>query len=396
MRGRADECRDLTLSVHPPTGSTDDNSGVSMFDTSELQGGAERHSIRPTVSCSLSELSRMAGARQAVSRAELRLGDPVSDPEIFYRQGSQDIHALSEDLALVRSDFCGFHPMRINLDVRGLLYFHFRLEGTSEEEIPGLGRRRLDRDCFIVSATSRPELWVRDLVGDAWRTVGIICRPPAFAAQELQWLGDNLPEALRCFRSGEDVEFAFVGDLTAEMRSAVQSLMHTRMPREIRDTYLRAKVVELVCLALARIRERQEAETTTNLPVRLHPRDVEAIQHARRILLASSPIPPLAVLARRVGINRNKLAFGFKHLYGVTIGEFDRATRLERARRLLQREELPIRCVASLAGYEDPGSFSKAFRLEYGVLPSELRGMGEEKVTEARFIGTAARHAGPA
>lgn len=318
----------------------------------------------------------------------------AADPVNFYTRGSQEIHALSEDLVLVRSDFCGFSPVRINLDVRGLLYLHFRLEGLSEEEIPGIGCRRLERECFILSATSRPGFWVRDLVGDAWRTVGIICRPPAFAERELQWLGDNLPEELRRFRSAEEFEFAFAGDLTAEMRSAVQSLMHTRMPREIRNTYLRAKVVELVCLALARIKDRREAQATTSLPIRLNSRDIEAIRNARRILLSHSPLPTLAALARRVGINRNKLAFGFKHLFGLTIGEFDRVSRLERARKLLQQEDLPIRCVAGLAGYEDPGSFSKAFKLEYGVLPSELRGLGGEKVTEARFIGTTARHDG--
>jgi transcriptional regulator GlxA family with amidase domain len=170
--------------------------------------------------------------------------------------------------------------------------------------------------------------------------------------------------------------------------------MHTKMPREIRHTYLRAKVVELLCLALARIRSRHDAQPAATPPVRLNSRDIEAIQYARRFLLANSSAPPLGALARRVGINRNKLAFGFKRLFGVTVGEFDRTVRLERARSLLQRADLPIRCVATLAGYEDPGSFSKAFKLEYGVLPSALRGMLTEKMTETRFFGTVARHGG--
>jgi AraC-like DNA-binding protein len=374
-----------------------------MSSASDLLSTEERHQLRPTVNCSLGDLPRMAEADGLGRVPEFGGGDHLriveraamaANPPNFYNRGSQEIHALGEDLALVRSDFCGFSPVRINLEVRGLLYLHFRLEGLSEEEIPGIGRTRIERECFILSATSRPDYWVRDLIGDAWRTVGIVCRAPAFAERDLQRLGDRLPEELRGFRSGEDFEFAFVGDLTSEMRSAVQSLMYTKMPREIRETYLRAKVVELVCLALARIGGRQEIDTAETPTVRLNSRDIEAIRHARRFLLANSPALPLGALARRVGINRNKLAFGFKRLFGVTIGEFDRTVRLERARSLLQRDDLPIRCVASLAGYEDPGSFSKAFKLEYGVLPSELRGMGTEKVTETRFFGTAARHGG--
>ncbi len=381
----------------------DSHSGVGMSSASELLSTDERHPLSPTLNCSFDELPRMAKAYELglvpefVGGGGLRFVERtavVADPANFYSCGSQEIHTFSEDLALVRSDFCGFSPMRINLEVHGILYLHFRLEGLSEEDIPGLGRRRLERECFILSATSRPRFWVRDLLGNSWRTVAIVCRVPAFAERDLQWLGDNLPEELSRFRSGEEFEFAFVGDLSSEMRSAVQSLMHSKMPREIHRTYLRAKVVELLCLALARIRGRDDAETTASPPVRLNSRDIEAIQCARRFLLANSPMLSLGALARRVGINRNKLAFGFKSLFGVTIGEFDRTVRLERARRLLQRADLPIRSVASLSGYEDPGSFSKAFRLEYGVLPSALRGMRTEKMTETRFFGTDARHGG--
>jgi AraC-like DNA-binding protein len=309
-------------------------------------------------------------------------------------RGLRGIHMLTEDMVLARSDLSGFGPTRYELDVRGWLYLHFRLDGVSDEEIPGLGRRRVERECFILSASSRPGIWAREMVGDAWRAVAIVCRP-TFAQQDLCWLSDSLPEEVRRFRAGDEVEFAFVGELTGEMRNAAQCLLHTRMPPEIRNTYLRAKAVELVCLALARIKGGQEAAAAASLPIRLGSRDVEAIQSARRFLLENSPAPPLSALARRVGINRNKLAFGFKHIFGVTIGEFDRALRLARARSLLQREQLSIHHVANLAGYADPGSFSKAFKLEYGVLPSELRCADAEKVTAARHFGTTARHGNP-
>lgn len=309
-------------------------------------------------------------------------------------RGLQGIHPLSEDLMLVRSDLSGFNPTRYELDVRGWLYLHFRLDGLTDDDLPGAGRRRVERECFILSASSRPGVMGREMVGDVWRSVAIICRP-SFAQQDMCWLGDSLPEELRRFRSGDEVEFTFVGELTGEMRNAAQCLLYTKIPQEIRNTYLRAKAVELVCLALARIRGGEEAAAAVSLPIRLGSRDVEAIQSARRFLLANSPAPPLSALARRVGINRNKLAFGFKHIFGVTIGEFDRALRLQRARSLLQREQLSIHHVANLAGYADPGSFSKAFKLEYGVLPSELRCAGAEKVTVAQHFGTAARHVNP-
>lgn len=372
-----------------------------MSNSIQPQNSSE---LRPILYASLTDLPRIAEAYERGLIPEFvrgggvrfleRTSSAAANTPQFYDSGLQEIDTFSEDLVLVRTDFRGFRPMRVNLDVRGCLYLHFRLDGLSDEQIPSAGRRRFERECFVLSATSHPEIWVRDIVGDAWRTVGIVCRPPAFAQQELRRLGEKLPEELRRFSSGEEIEFAFVGALTAEMRGAVQSLMYTKMPREIRNAYLRAKVVELVCLALARIGDRHEADAATALPVRLNFRDIEAIRRAHRLLIANSEAPPLGALARQVGINRNKLAFGFKRLFGVTVGEFDRVLRLERARRLLQQGGLPIRHIATLAGYEDPGSFSKAFKLEFGVLPSEWRGMDPEKVTEARFFGTPARHGG--
>ena len=374
-----------------------------MSNSMESQNG---RALSPAMYASLADLPRLAEvyARGAIARITRGTGVRCVDPGLVETAelpepcdfGLQQIDALSEDLVLVRTDFDRFSPARINLEVSGCLYLHFRLEGLSDEQIPGAGRRHLDRESFILSATSRPGLWVRDVLGSAWRTVGIVCRPPALALQELRWLGDNLPEPLRRFGAGEEVEFAFVGELTAEMRAAVQSLMHARMPPEIRDTYLRAKVVELMCLALARVRGAPQADEAAGVAVRLSARDVQAIRSARRSLLASSPAPSLGALARQVGINRNKLAFGFKRLFGVTVGEFERVLRLERARSLLERQELPIRHIATLVGYEDPGSFSKAFKLEYGMLPSEWRGKDAEKMTAARFFGTSARHVEPA
>jgi AraC-like DNA-binding protein len=302
---------------------------------------------------------------------DVQLVDATTDDLRALRQlGSHDILALSEDLLLVRTDFHGVPLCTIGMDVRSWLYLHFRLDGLSDEEFPGGIHRRLDRECFFLSASSRPRPLARELLADSWHTVGILCRP-SFAERELRFLGDSLPAELRNFRSGDEVDFTFVGQLTNDMRAAVLSLLHTSMPAEIRNTYLRAKIIELVCLALARVCARNEA--TADPSVRLSRRDIECVQKARALVLANSAAPSLASLARQVGINRNKLAVGFKHVFGVTVGELDREVRLSRARTLLERDRLPVRVVAALVGYADPGSFSKAFKILYGVLPSELQ-----------------------
>ena len=47
--------------------------------------------------------------------------------------------------------------------------------------------------------------------------------------------------------------------------------------------------------------------------------------------------------------------------------------RLVRAFHLLKKPDMTIGDVADAAGYRDAGSFSKAFKLRFGFLPSDLR-----------------------
>ena len=304
--------------------------------------------------------------------------------------GSQEILNFGDDLLLIRTDWRNIteefkSSSRWSYDNRGWMYFHFRLEGESEEVTPDGIRRHLDGECFLLSASMRPRPFARDLLGNSWRTVGIGCRP-SFLTRDVPVAGHTLPLELQRFQSGDaDVDFFYTGRLTGDMKSAVTTLLHPSVHGVMRPLYLQAKVVELMCLALDRVQTPEEATVQS---LRLTRRDVACLQDVQRLLATSHVAPSLDELARRVGLNRRKLALGFKQIYGVTIGAWHRDRRLAEARELLERGGISIGCAAGLAGYSDAGSFSKAFRARYGCLPSDLtagRSAGSaRKVTPAR------------
>ena len=128
--------------------------------------------------------------------------------------------------------------------------------------------------------------------------------------------------------------------------------------------------MELVCLAVDRLRQPEQLGESA---IRLSKYDITCMHFAREILDESRRAPTLDELARRVGVNRNKLAVGFKHVFGMTVGAYHRDRRLERAYDMLRNPDISIGRVADEAGYRDAGSFTKAFKNRYGVLPSELR-----------------------
>lgn len=318
------------------------------------------------ISLSVTDLQTVAvAAGQGIAARNLAALSPL------VCDGMQDLLSLSDDLLLVRSDF-RMPPqpaLRWEIDSRGWLFLHCRCEGLSEDETPDGERHSVSSGSFLFSTSENRPL-VREVLTDVWRSVTIAFRP-SFAMRDLQVSGSALPTELRRFKSGDDeVDFWYASQLTADMKSAVRALLQPAISSDVRAVYLRAKVVELVCLALEQLRH---PESMADSPLKLSHRDMRSLEQARRLLDEGGDPRSLEQLARQVGLNRRKLALGFKHLFGVTVGDYDREMRLGLARQMLENSAASVGYAAAIAGYSDVGSFTKAFKARYGTLPSDLK-----------------------
>jgi AraC-like DNA-binding protein len=288
--------------------------------------------------------------------------------------GLSELLSLSDDLLLVRSDFTSdasgtSGANRWQLDTRGWLYLHFRLDGLTCD-VTADGRRTIGGGSFFLATSTQPHSIVREVLSDVWRVVTIAFRP-SFADRDLRAPEAALPTELRRFQSGDaDTDFFYASQLTSDMSAAVRALLAPAIRTDVRPIYLRAKVVELVCLAIEQL---QVPAPATEPPLRLSHRDTRALEEARRILDTCTEPVSLDQLARRVGLNRRKLALGFKMVFGATVGEYHRDVRLEIAYRMLGAATASVGYAAAVAGYSDVGSFGKAFRTRYGCLPSDVR-----------------------
>jgi AraC-like DNA-binding protein len=81
----------------------------------------------------------------------------------------------------------------------------------------------------------------------------------------------------------------------------------------------------------------------------------------------------LTGISRTFGINTFKLKYGFKALFGVSVIQFVLDLRLEHAHQLVLHSGMPLAEVSDIAGYQQPGNFSKAFHKKYGSSPADLR-----------------------
>lgn len=80
-----------------------------------------------------------------------------------------------------------------------------------------------------------------------------------------------------------------------------------------------------------------------------------------------------------VGINRSYFSHLFKQRTGISPRDYLYRVRLRKSAQLLLSTQLPIQSVAEIVGYDNPLTFSKAFKNAYGVSPKYYRTQPEKE-----------------
>jgi two-component system response regulator YesN len=101
---------------------------------------------------------------------------------------------------------------------------------------------------------------------------------------------------------------------------------------------------------------------------------ITCVMEAVRIVHNEARAPMFAVdVARRVNMSRGYFCRCFKDIIGKSFNDFLRFTRIEKAKLLLLHTETQIYHIAEQVGYMDEKYFSRVFRKQIGMLPSEFR-----------------------
>lgn len=138
---------------------------------------------------------------------------------------------------------------------------------------------------------------------------------------------------------------------------------------EMRELYQKAKALELMCLACAALVERDR--TLIARPSLSTWRQSERVRDY--LLDHLDDTLTIDQIARDTGASVSTVQRHFKDHFGVTVFEFIRRKRLEKARAALESEGMTIAQAAYIAGYANPSNFTTAFKREYGVTPKYHR-----------------------
>jgi AraC-like DNA-binding protein len=124
--------------------------------------------------------------------------------------------------------------------------------------------------------------------------------------------------------------------------------------------------------------ERKPQVTTAQLPpeTRYHPHSAIAprlkiaVAHIAKNFLRHIPESELALLCN---MSPSRFCREFKAAFGVTFVEFLANYRMIQAKRLLTNPTIAVADVAEAVGFSDPSYFTRVFRKQEGVSPSEYR-----------------------
>jgi AraC-like DNA-binding protein len=160
---------------------------------------------------------------------------------------------------------------------------------------------------------------------------------------------------------------------TCIINHATQSLDHIFkefyiLPEKYNKYFLRLKSAELLLYILGNTDYKIGEKT-------YFPKSfVEKIKEARRILITNIDTRvTIKELSEKVGLNSTDLQKGFKEVYQDSIYSYLKSYKMKKARELLIKEELTIAEIANLMGYTNNSKFSKAFKEEFNVSPSQYR-----------------------
>ena len=186
---------------------------------------------------------------------------------------------------------------------------------------------------------------------------------------ELELMPDKLRELF------EDVEaknpFLYQSNYSIAISECIKNIIDTDYEGLVRSTFIESKVLELLSL---QIKQYEDDLSGYSKQAILREYDVERIKLAREILLEDlKERVTIPDLARRVGINQQKLKTGFKKVFNETIRQYLKSEKLEKARLLMLEGSMSVGEVATHVGYSNKSHFLQSFQRQIWRAAERLR-----------------------
>lgn len=258
----------------------------------------------------------------------------------------------AEDLDWARS----FHPSSIELCLN--------LDGAAAL---GVGQRTVELPprTFAFYHQSDPPLIASRRANQLHRFITVEFAP-AFLEQHFIGQADNLHPIVRAVvrREARTSQVSTPEPIGTYLLQLVEGLRHCPVFKPAQEVWFRSKALEVAAQLFFRPPEGELLCTRTQRAAR------ERVERARAILKSGMQNPPsLEELGRQVGCSPFYLSRQFSAETGLTMQQYIRQIRLERAAELLRTGKCNVTEAALEVGYNSLSHFTVAFREAFGCCP---------------------------
>jgi len=200
------------------------------------------------------------------------------------------------------------------------------------------------------------------------RSVSLTLQPSVFLTFYKEYLHLMPPIIHDMIRGKVNTGYLYQSTITPAIREAIHQISGCRLQGIARRLFLESKALELLSLQLDQI-----CTSSLSSPpcARIHPQDKKQVEGVRALLDGNLETPPsLKQLAKSAGMSHPKLNRCFKEMYGMTVFQYLRTERLNRAKILIQEHGYSVTETAFQVGYDSVSHFSQVYKKQFGASPS--------------------------
>lgn len=262
---------------------------------------------------------------------------------------SASFHEHSMEICINLHGDASFRRGATTLALRDNQYAVYTVPNTK----PGAIRNPIGHHCFYTLEFSRD--WLRE---------------------NLQHSMDRLKPQIRQFILRPDRARAFVecSSMPPAMIPIRIDLLAPPVSEGARDAWYYGKIFEILALTVYQ---------QPSPPSAIEQRNRERVEHTRALIEHSINNPPsLPILARESGCSPFHLSRMFKSMLGISISDYQRASRMEKAAVHL-RSGKSVAETAEAVGYSNVSAFIKAFFGHHFTTPSRWAALWREQADKA-------------
>lgn len=303
-----------------------------------------------------------------------RFVHPDPAPGVAVLRGRVGLAELRPGLFVHHSDVWNLQPMTTRMTLSERITVVLTLEGCTDVAFgasrlrlePGQGAGRSLRAQGALICLARPEQFTRHARRGGRERKLVI----SVTAQWLESAGLCAPgehEALADF-SRRHLSVARWHPSPKAVALAEQIMSPPRYTPLLQRLYVEGRAIEILTEAFASL------AGSPGLAAELRPRDDRRVRELRAFL-DEQPATDLSVeeMAARVGTNPSTLQRNFRAAFGMSVFEYLRERRLQKAREALEQGGVSVARAAEIAGYASAANFATAYRRRFGLSPRQSK-----------------------